>query len=118
MNVFQDYYKNLLDKCNSVFFNCFNYIFEKKMICASKHVTLKFQNFLSYEFDIQKIVEKFEINNNNNPMKPKYELNILDCIKCTKNINQQQFNVYCEKCKKKTQISQDNSIYISPNYLC
>ena len=49
-------------------------------------------------------------------MKPKYELNILDCIKFTKNINQQQFNVYCEKCKKKTQISQDNSIYISPNY--
>ena len=115
INVFQNYYRNLLEKCNSVFFNCFNYIYGKKINCVSKHTILKFQNFLTYELDLQKTVEGFEINNNNNP-KPKYNINILDCIKYTESSKKQQFNHFCEKCKKKLQIEQRSSIYITPNY--
>ena len=116
INVFKNYYSNLLEKCNSVFFNCFNFIYGKKLTCVSKHTILKFENFLNYEIDIQKIINRLEINNNNNP-NPEYNLDILNCIKISESTNKNQlFNLYCEKCKKKTPITQRNSIYISPNY--
>ena len=111
---FNIYYKELLNQNNSLFFNCFNWIRKKERSCPYEHKTIEINNFLTQELDIENCINQILIKNVGNE-NPKYEIRILDCIK-NEFENKKFYNLNCFKCKQKTNLEQNGSILISPNY--
>ena len=111
---FNIYYKELLNQNNSLFFNCFNWIRKKERSCPYEHKTIEINNFLTQELDIENCINQILIKNVENE-NPKYEIRILDCIK-NEFENKKFYNLNCFKCKQKTNLEQNGSILISPNY--
>lgn len=111
---FKKYYDDLIKEHNSIFFNCFNWIHKKEIICKNDHRTIEFNNYLTYVLDIEKYINDLYVNNQqkNNSIN---EIHITNCIeKELDDIN--LYNIYCDSCKQKINKNQTRSIYISPNY--
>ena len=112
---FESYYKELLNQNNSLFFNCFNWIRNKERSCPYEHKTIEINNFLTQELDIENCINQILIKNAGSE-NMKYEIRILDCIKNEFEEKKKFYNINCLQCKQKTNLEQNSSILISPNY--
>ena len=114
-NDFGQYYKNVIDKHESIFFNCFNWIKKETRICLDDHQTTVYNNFLTYQLDIDSYINKL-ITNSNNLQNLTFKIHIEDWLKSEKLVDNTLYNMNCNKCKRKIRKIQQKSIYISPNY--
>ena len=118
-NDFKIYYKELLAQNNSLFFNCFNLVIKKERACKKdeKHKTVQYQNYLTYQLDIENYIKKRIINLSEQKEKQikNIEINIVDCLK-NDFLTTELFSIYCPQCGEKVDFEQYNSMVISPNY--
>ena len=105
---FKEYYRELLEKNNSIIFDCFNWIQKKKIICTVNHSFIEFQNFFTYQLDIKRYIDKSK-NIIDNTIK------ISDLVKFDLTLAP-LYNINCIICKKKIKDDVTNFISISPNY--
>ena len=84
---FDDYIVYLKNNEDSIIFSSFGYINEKEKICINcRETNITYQNYFTYDLDIQR------------------------------NDKENLYNVYCEKCKQKSNFESKSFIRSSPNY--
>ena len=106
---FDDYIVYLKNNEDSIIFSSFGYIYEKEKICINcRETNITYQNYFTYDLDIQRNLEKLIVSS-------KKEVYIYDFLKnCMDKEN--LYNVYCEKCKQKSNFESKSFIRSSPNY--
>jgi ubiquitin C-terminal hydrolase len=105
---FKEYYKELLEKNNSIIFDCFTWIQKKKITCTVNHSFIEFQNFFTYQLNIKSYIERSKKIFDNT-------IKLSDLIKFDLTLAL-LYNINCIICKKKIKDDVTNFISISPNY--
>jgi hypothetical protein len=101
------FHKFFLIKEESCLLPIFTWVNRKVRICwECGKISKDFQNFFTYDIDIELILNKIMIN------EPKNELSIMDCINYLSE-RATLYNVYCRNCHQKTNFMKDSHIFLT-----